>query len=218
MLSVDYSIRDDKNIPPHLTCFTTCGFFRLKEVRQGRVLLVLPRPKYTQSHILFNIYLNIYKYNLIISIHILLIIYLFYTYFIIISKKKREKNFSYFLVVLLQLPIFFLYFIFISSILLELVKYFQLAPQFCPVQIFFHSKEETRRGWGTYNRVSALPTRCYFYMEMLGRIFPLQSPFHSWVCLLAPSAAWTGQAVFTRINCLSGLIHNPPHPPRFTMI
>ena len=175
MLSVDYSIKDDKNIPPHLTCVTTCGFFRLKEVRQGRVLLVLPRPKYTQSHILFNIYLNIYKYNLIISIHILLIIYLFYTYFIIISKKKERKISLIFQQYFYSCH-FFLYFIFISSILLELVKYFQLAPQFCPVQIFFHSKEETRRGWGTYNRVSALPTPLLFLYGNVRPNFPFVEP------------------------------------------
>ena len=147
MPSVDYSIRDDKNIPPHLTCFTTCEFFRLKEVRQGRVLLVLPRPKYTQSHILFNIYLNIYKYNLIISIHILLIIYLFYTYFIIISKKKREKNFSYFLVVLLQLPFFFIFHLYLIN-LIRISKIFSTGTPILPCADFFPFQRGNKAGMG----------------------------------------------------------------------
>ena len=147
MLSVDYSIRDDKNIPSHLTCFTTCEFFRLKEVRQGRVLLVLPRPKYTQSHILFNIYLNIYKYNLIISIHILLIIYLFYTYFIFISKKKREKFLLFSSSTFVVANFFFIFHLYLIN-LIRISKIFSTGTPILPCADFFPFQRGNKAGMG----------------------------------------------------------------------
>ena len=147
MLSVDYSIKDDKNIPPHLTCVTTCGFFRLKEVRQGRVLLVLPRPKYTQSHILFNIYLNIYKYNLIISIHILLIIYLFYTYFIIISKKKERKISLIFQQCFCSCHFFFIFHLYLIN-LIRISKIFSTGTPILPCADFFSIPKRKQGGDG----------------------------------------------------------------------
>ena len=48
MLLVDYSIRNGKNIPPHLTYFTTCGFFLSQ--RGHRAGMGFARPASPQIH------------------------------------------------------------------------------------------------------------------------------------------------------------------------
>ena len=168
VLLVDYSIKDNKNIPLHLFCFTTCGFFLSQRGYMAWMnFACLAPPQNTHTHILFDIYLNIYKYNLIISIQILLIIYLFYTYFIIILKKK--KIVSYFLE-LLCLPFSFIFYVYLIN-LTRISKIFSTHPNFALCR-FFPLQRGDKAGDGA-PIIWSRPFLPHFYVEMLGQIFLL---------------------------------------------
>ena len=142
-----FKIGDGENA---LTCLTsTTRIFHVLIWKGERVKMGFARPTmYSYKHI-YLIYIYIYKLyiqkDLIISIHDLIVLYKFHCHF--------QKTDSHSLLVFLWLA-FTLYFIYISSILLKLVKYFQPTT---PCTGYFSSWRGDEVGEGTHDSTPPSP-------------------------------------------------------------